>query len=135
MTLISRDHIAEVLRRLNGAENLRPESSVEETSRRIDQVMGADVEGWTNGVHVPDRAAERRTERWLFASVEDYQRDIERLIVEPPFATITWTIRGTANGRELRVPGSSIFEFGDDGLIRRYWLYCDPTKFGPLSAR
>jgi hypothetical protein len=128
-----RDRIVQVLRALNAAENARPRSSAELVSAEIDKLMAPDVEGWTNGRHVPNREAERRAERWLFSQMADYHREVELLIVEPPRATITWTIRGTAGDEQVVVPGSSTFEFDDDGLIRRYWLYCDAAKFAPLS--
>ena len=131
--MVGREEIEQALRALNEAENSRPHSTVESISARIDELMAPDVEGWTNGRHVPNREAERRAERWIFGHLADYHRDIELLIIEPPRATITWTIRGTAGGEQVVVPGSSTFEFDDDGLIRRYWLYCDATRFAPLS--
>ncbi len=129
--MIGREQIASVMRQLNEAENSRPHTSVEETSRRIDAVMSPHVHGWRNGAVVPNRQAEREAEHIGFARCPDYHRDFDRMLVEPPFATIGWTIRGTIDGRKFATPGCSIFEFGDDGLVHRYWLYADLTPFTP----
>jgi hypothetical protein len=64
----SRSEVAEVLRQLNDIENRRSELSVDETIAGIDSVMADDVEGWSNGVHVPNREAERQNERMIFGS-------------------------------------------------------------------
>jgi hypothetical protein len=128
--MITRDQIAKVLHRLNAAENLGRKSSAEEKSRGIDAVMSPTVHGWRNGVPVPDRQAERAAELAGFARCPDYHREFDRMIVEPPRATIGWTIRGTIDGRAIVAPGCSIFEFGEDGLVSRYWLYADLSPFG-----
>lgn len=127
--MIDRDRIAGALRRLNEAENERPKTTVEKVSAAIDALMAPDVEGWRNGVYVPDRATEREVERKAFGALVDYNREIERTIIDPPFASIGWTIFGTFEGREVRAPGSSQFEFNDDGLIQRYWMYFNPEDF------
>lgn len=127
--MVTREMIASALRRLNEAENNRPQSTVEETSARIDKLMAPDVHGWRNGVAVPDRATERAAERIGFGALEDYHRTIEHMIIEPPMASIGWTIRGSYKEHKIVAPGASIFEFGDDGLIRRYWMYTNPADF------
>lgn len=127
--MVTRETIEATLRQLNEAENGRPQATVEETSARIDKVMSADVHGWRNGVLFPNRAAERDAERIGFGALEDYHRDFDLLVIEPPLASIGWTIRGTFRGRKVEATGASIFEFGDDGLVRRYWMYVDPTGF------
>ncbi len=127
--MLTREKIESVLRQLNAAENSRPHSTVEETSARIDAVMSPDVHGWRNGVFVPNRAAERESERMGFGALEDYHRDFDQMVIEPPLGSIGWTIRGTFRGRKIVAAGGSIFEFGDDGLIRRYWMYVDPAAF------
>jgi hypothetical protein len=125
---INRTLIEKVLKRLNEAENRRPFVSVEETIAGIDAVMAADVEGWTNGVHKPDREAERQGERVLFELTADYHRDIERVIIDPPFVAFTWRIRGTAGNKAMEVQGCSILESNAEGKIRRYWLYMDSAQ-------
>lgn len=121
----TRDEIEATLRQLNAAENGELGSSVEAKSAAIDAVMALGVSGWTNGVHVPDRAAERRSESLIFGLLADYRRDFDRLIIEPPHAALNWTIYGTVNDRPLELSGSSTFEFDDSGRIWRYWLYFD----------
>ncbi|KCZ92125.1 nuclear transport factor 2 family protein [Hyphomonas johnsonii] len=127
--MIDRDQIEAALRRLNEAENARPSTGVEAVSAKIDMIMAPDVEGWRNGVHVPDRATEREVERKAFGALTDYNRTIERTIIDPPLASTGWTIHGTFEGREVRAAGSSIFEFNDAGRVQKYWMYFNPEDF------
>lgn len=127
--MVSRETIASALRALNEAENARPTSSVEETSARIDALMAADVEGWRNRTHIPDRATERALEMKAFGALGDYNRVFERVIIDPPLACIGWTIRGSFEGEPVLAPGCSNFEFDGDGKIRKYWMYFDPADF------
>ena len=127
--MVSREQIERALRALNAAENNRPTAGVEETSASIDALMAHDVEGWRGGTHVPNRAAEREMERAGFGALPDYHRDFDVMIIDPPFASIRWTIRGTAQGKPVVAPGASIFEFNEDGLVRRYWMHIDPADF------
>jgi len=127
--MISREKIETMLRELNAAENDRVNTSVEATSARIDAIMAPDVEGWRNGVHVASRAVEREVEKKAFGALVDYNRQFELMIIEPPLAAITWTIRGTFNGQEVKAPGCSNFEFNEEGRVQRYWMYFNPADF------
>ncbi|MXO67434.1 hypothetical protein GRI72_01130 [Altererythrobacter marinus] len=127
--MVTRETIIEALQRLNDAENARHRIGVEAVSAVIDQIMAPNVEGWRNGAHVPDRASEREVERKAFGALVDYNREVERTIVEPPFAATGWTIRGTFDGQPVRAPGSSQFEFNDDGRVQRYWMNFNPEDF------
>ncbi len=127
--MVTREKIAAALRRLNEAENARHRTGVEAVSATIDQIMAPDVEGWRNGTHVPDRASEREVEKKAFGALVDYAREIERTIIEPPFAAIGWTIRGTFDGQAVEAPGSSQFEFNDEGRVQRYWMNFNPEDF------
>jgi len=132
---IDRRSIEQVLHRLNEAENRRPKVTVEETIAGIDSVMAANVEGWHNGVHTPNREAERVGERALFEMMADYHRDFERVIIDPPFAAFTWKVRGTMGGKAVELLGCSVMEINGEGKIRRYWLYADMSAFaGPKST-
>ena len=126
--MTDRTRIERVLKHLNEAENRRPNVSVVETIAGIDAVMAADVEGWHNGVHVPNREAERQGERILFELIADYHRDFERVIIDPPFAAFTWRISGTAGDKALEVFGCSVLEINVEGKVRRYWLYLDSSQ-------
>ena len=129
--MVSRDRIAQTLRQLNAAENSRATTTIEEASARLDAVMAPGVHGWHNATFVPDRATERRGEYGIFTALPDYHRVLDHMVIEPPKACIGWTIRGTLQGREITAPGSSIFEFDEDGLVSRYWLYADLSVFAP----
>lgn len=121
--MVSRETIVATLEALNAAENDRPNSSIEMVSSRIDKLMAPDVHGWWNGKAVPNREAERAGERSAFERMPDYHRTIEQVIVEGAKACIAWTIRATVNGGGIELPGSSIFEFDEDGRIAQYWGY------------
>jgi hypothetical protein len=127
--MVTREQIIATLRALNAAENDRPQSTLENTSLRIDALMAENVTGSRNGVPVADRAAEREVERKAFGNLVDYNRTFELMIVDPPYACITWTIRGTFQGERIAAPGCSNFEFRDDGRIVRYWMYFNPADF------
>ena len=131
--MTGRDDIARMLRQLNEIENRRPGLSVEETIAGIDSVMADDVEGWTNGVHTPNREAERQTERMLFGVLADYHRTFDRVIIEPPLGSVAWTITATANGTPISATGCTNFEVDENGQIRRYWLYLDGSPFSTLA--
>ena len=127
--MVSREKIESMLHALNAAENDRVHAGVEATSARIDQIMAPDVEGWRNGTHFPSRDAERDLEKKAFGALVDYNRQFELMIIEPPLACITWTIRGTFNGQAVKAPGCSNFEFNEEGRVRRYWMYFNPADF------
>lgn len=127
--MVNRETIERVLAALNAAENALSETGVEGVSSSIDKLMSPAVEGWRNGVHFPSRQAERDLEKRAFGSLPDYQRTIERTIIDPPFAATGWTIRGSFEGKPVCAPGSSHFEFSEDGLIRRYWMNFNPEDF------
>ena len=129
--MVSRERIAATLRQLNAAENSRAGSTIEAASGRLDAVMAPGVHGWHNGRAVPDRAAERKGEYGIFTALPDYHRVLDHMVIEPPLASIGWTITGTLQGRGITAPGSSIFEFNEDGLVSRYWLYADLSVFSP----
>ncbi len=131
---IDRSHIERVLKQLNEAENRRPNVSVEETIAGIDAIMAADVEGWHNGVHVPNRDAERQTERMLFESIADYHRVIEQVIIDPPFVAFTWIVRGTAGDKAIEAHGCSVLEVNAEGKQRRYWIYFDSAQIAQILA-
>ena len=127
--MVARETIENALKRLNETENARHRTSVEEVSAGIDAIMAPDVEGWRNGIYVPDRASEREVEKKAFGALVDYNREIERVIIDPPFAAAGWIIRGTFNGEAVEAPGSSQFEFNEEGRVQRYWMNFNPDDF------
>lgn len=131
--MITREQIQDILQRLNEAENARVHTSVEETMARIDEIMAPDVEGWRNGVHFASRDAEREIERKSFGALIDYHRTFQHVLIEPPKACISWTIRGTVGDDRIEAPGCSIFEFNDEGRAQRYWMFFNPADFSYRS--
>ena len=129
--------IREALARLNAAENDLARLGVEGVIRVIDEVLGPNWEGGSNGQPDHGRAEERETERALFTAFPDYHRTLDDIVVEPPLAAIRWTTtathRGTffgipPTGRSLRSSGMSLFEF-EAGRARRSWVYFDTAGF------
>lgn len=131
---VTRSMIEDLIKRLNEAENSRPNVTVDETIARVDAVMADDVEGWTNGVYKPNREAERQGERLLLGAMADYHRDIERVVIDPPFAAFTWRIKGASWGKQLEVVGCSVFEVNSKGKARRYWMYVDTAQWPKPSS-
>jgi len=129
---IDRKLIEELIKQLNEAENRRPNISVEETIAGIDAVMAADFEGWANGVHVPNRETGRQSERMLFESIADYHRDIEQVIIDPPFTAFTWRIRGTLGDKVREVHGCSVMEVNAEGKFQRGWVYFDSAQVAEI---
>ncbi|MHA1472063.1 MAG: hypothetical protein ACTSQW_03070 [Promethearchaeota archaeon] len=107
---VTREIIEETLKKLNEAENNRPNTTVEETIAGIDAVSAVDVEGWKNGVHAPNREAERQGERVLFGIMADYHRDFEKVIIDPPYVAVTWKITGTWGDKPAELVGCSIMD-------------------------
>jgi hypothetical protein len=126
---VTRSMIEDLIKRLNGAENTRPDSTVEETIAAIDKVCAPDFEGRINKEPFHDRETERQGERLLFNMIPDYHRTITRRIIEPPFAAIEWMISGTLNGVPTEMQGCSVLECNDDGLLRRGIVYIDTAQF------
>lgn len=126
---VTREQIESVVRRINEIENARPTHSVDETIAAIDSVMARGVEGWSNNEHRQNRAAERKIEWVLFEFLDDYHRDIERAVIDPPFVSFAWRIKSA--WRNLDMPGCTILEVNEAGLIVCYWIYPDPA---PLMA-
>jgi hypothetical protein len=112
---------------LNLAENDRPASTVDATIAGIDAVHSDDYEGWANGSHLPDREAARKAERVLYEALTDYHRTFDRVIIDPPFASVAWTIIGTIQSAHIEVQGCSNVELG-----RRC---ADPSLLALLRSR
>lgn len=131
---ITRSMIEELIRKLNEAENSRPNCTVEETVAAIDAVCAPDFEGRTNSQTFHDRETERQGERMLFSMVPDYHRNIEQVIIDPPFAAFTWRVRGTSRGKAIDVQGCSVCEINTEGKLRRGSVYSDSAQYASLFA-
>jgi hypothetical protein len=132
-TKVTREQIKNLIRRINEAENARPTRTIEETLAEIDTLMEAGVQGWTNGEHHPNRSVEREFERALFRFLDDYHRDIGRIIVYPPFASFEW--RGGSPKRNLMISGCTVMQASEAGLMARYWVYFDPTPLAGMGMQ
>jgi hypothetical protein len=127
---VTREMIEELIRKLNEAENSRPNCTVEETIAAIDNVCAPDFQGKANSGVFHDREMERQGERWLFTSIPDYHRIIERSVIDPPFAAIEWTITGTPNdiNTPIETKGCSILECDEEGKVKAGTVYFDTAQ-------
>jgi hypothetical protein len=126
---ITRNMISELIKNINEAENSRPHHTVEETIAAIDSVCAPDFEVRSNKGPFHDRETERQFEKWLFTSMPDYNRTIERTIIDPPYATFEWIVRGTIDDKRVEIHGCSVIECNDGGLLKRGTVYVDTDQF------
>jgi hypothetical protein len=132
-TMVSREQIEKLIRRLNEVENARPNRTVEETVSDIGKLIASDAEEWINGNRLESMDAERELERALFGVMDDYHRDIERMVLDPPFASFAWRMRSAK--RNFEGVGCSIIEVNDAGQILRSWAFVDPAPFRVLGMQ
>ena len=128
--LVSREKIQDTIKALNNAENQLSSNGVEKTIALVDNLCTHDVEGWANGEHRPNREAERKFERILLTDIPDYHREIDRTIIDPPYAAFSWRVTGTSKstGKKVNVLGTSHGEFSEDGKLSKYWVYVDSAQ-------
>ena len=125
---VTREMINDLISNLNEAENSRPHNSIEETISAIDALCDPDCEGRSNNEPFHNREMERQFEKLLFSRIPDYVRTIGRTIIDPPYASFEWILRGTIDDKQVEVHGCSVFECNDDGLLKRYTVYVDPAQ-------
>jgi hypothetical protein len=128
---VTRNMIEHLLRKLNEAENSRPNCTVEETVAAIDAVCAPDFQGRLNNQPFHDRETERQGEKMLLTGILDYHRTIGLTVIDPPFVAFEWKIEGTRNDAPVEVQGCSIAEVNGDGLLRRGTVYLDTAQLPP----
>jgi len=125
---VGREHIANVVRALNLAENDLTKTA-RERAAGFWKHMSESVRVCSDGQIVTledgsfptlEDAITNDSELWV--NFPDYQRTFERVIIEPPFVAIGWTITLTAAGTKFTRTGQNQYEFGEDGKIIRSWL-------------
>ena len=126
-TTVTRELIEKQIRKLNEIENDRPNQSAEEITAKLSELLAENIEGWINGNHVSCRSTVDDLDRRLYELVDDYHRDINHLIVDPPFVSFGWCIKSAKHNMESQ--GCSIIEFDGAGLQLRFWMYFDPEPF------
>lgn len=120
--MATRGEIEQTLTTMNAAEN-SPELSAEEKSLLIDDLSHPDVEGWANGIFRGGREQEREQEAFLWSAIEDYHREFDRIVIDPPRAAISWRLTGRLGDDAIDLAGSTIFEFDESARIRQFWMY------------
>jgi len=128
---VTRDLIEKQIRRLNEIENDRPNQSADEIAIKLSALLAENIEGWINGKHISGRSTVDELDRVLYELVDDYHRDINHLVIDPPFVSFGWCIKSAKHNMEAQ--GCSIIEFDEAGLQLRFWMYFDPsplTKIG-----
>jgi hypothetical protein len=131
--MISREEIKTRLSELNSVENQRHVEGVEWTINGIYQILDDNWEGWFNGEHTPNSDVQREKERHFFTMFPDYNRTFDKIIIDPPLASVLWSITATdaTNNHKVNMHGISIIEFNDKGRVIKSWLYADQM---PKSA-
>jgi hypothetical protein len=126
-TVVTRELIEKQISRLNEIENDRSTQSANETVARLSELFAENIEGWVNGKHISGRSAVDELDRALYELVDDYHRDINHLIVDPPFVSFDWCMKSAKH--KLDAQGCSIIESDEAGLHLRSWMYFDPEPF------
>ena len=124
---VTRELIEKQIRRLNEIENNRPNLSADEIAAQLSALLAENIEGWINGKHISGRSAVDDLDRALYELVDDYHRDINHLVIDPPSVSFGWCIRSAKLNMEAQ--GCSIIEFDGAGLQLRFWMYFDPEPF------
>lgn len=126
--MATRPEIERTLTRLNVAEN-SPDLTAEQKSLVIDELSHPDVQGWANGVARGGREQEREQEAFVYSAIEDYHREFERVVIDPPRAAISWRLTGRLGDDAIDLAGSTIFDFDEAARIKQFWLYFnDPLR-------
>lgn len=76
-----------------------------------------------NGVARGGREEEREQEAFLWSTIDDYHREFDKMVIDPPEAAISWLVTGRIGEDTFELAGSTIFEFDGAGRIRRFWMY------------
>ena len=126
---ITRDMIQKLLKNINDAENSRPHHTVEETISAIDSICAPDFEFRRNKGPFNNRETLREFEKWLFTIIPDYNRTIGQTIIDPPYFSFEWIMRGTIDNKGVEIHGCSMLECNEDGLLKRGTVYVDTTQF------
>ncbi len=124
---VTRELIQNQIRRLNEIENNRPNLSADKIAAKLSALLAENIEGWINGKHISGRSTVDELDRALYELVDDYHRDINRLVIDPPFVSFGWCIKSAKLNIEAQ--GCSIVEFDGAGLQVRFWMYFDPAPF------
>jgi hypothetical protein len=126
----TRATIERAIHTINRVENdmsLTPQ----QRSDGIDPVMAPGVQGWGNGTSRGSREEEKASEVALWEAFPNYQRTIERVIIDGDHAAFCWhaTLRNDQEAIELW--GTTVADFDDQGRLTRFWLYYDEPQTGP----
>ena len=130
---VTREQIENVIKRINEIENARPTQSADEIVASLSELYSGNIDVWVNGKHLSGRAAVNELDRGLFELVNDYHRDIDHLVIDPPFVSLDWCVKSVRFS--LEGWGCSILEADEAGLILRSWMYFDPAPFKAIGMQ
>ena len=128
---VTRDLIEKQIGRLSEIENNRPNKSADEIAVEIGALLAENIEGWINGKHISGRSAVDELDRALYELIDDYHRDINHLVIDPPFVCLDWCMKSAKHNLEAQ--GCSIVEFDGTGLQSRFWMYFDPAPLARIG--
>ena len=132
-TKVTREQIENLIRGMIEIENARSICTVDEIVAGISALLAPNSEGWVNGKHIPDRSTKNKLNRALFELIDDYHRDVDHLVIDPPFVSFAWHMKSAKHNFEAH--GCSIFEVDEAVLISRLWMYFDPAPFRAIGTQ
>ena len=130
-TKVTREQIEDLIKRINEIENARPTQSADEIVARLSALFPENIEVWVNGKRIAGRSGVDELDRSLFKLLDDYHRDIEHIVIDPPFASFDWCMKSVKHN--LTGHGCSIIEADEAGLILHSWMYFDPAAFAEIG--
>ena len=132
-TTLTHEQVENLIKRINEIENARPTQSADEIVARLSELFAENIEVWVNGKCIAGRSGADELDRSLFKLVDDYHRDIEHIVIDPPFASFGWCMKSVKHN--LMGHGCSIIEADEAGLILRSWMYFDPAPFAEIGFK
>jgi Zn/Cd-binding protein ZinT len=106
---------------------------VDEIVEGLSPLMTADTEVWANDEHIVGRSGADELDRALFELVDDYHRDIEHIVIDPPLVSFAWRMRSVK--RNFQESGCTIMEINEAGLRPHSWMYFDPEPFKAIGMQ
>jgi hypothetical protein len=121
--VLSSDHIRSVLAKENAAENAKTDAKTK--VENIWTLFSDSWEGGANGGSIISKSQQMKAEIQMFSLLPDYHRTFDLVVVEPPFASVAWSITATSvtSGYRFTANGMSHFEFDSEGKIIKSWVH------------
>ena len=123
---VTREMIEAIVKKINDAENSRPNTSVENTIAMIEECIADDAEGFVNGTYIKEY--KKLVPSGLYTQSADYHRKLNQVIIDPPVVAFTWLVTGTFGDTSREIHGCTVGEINEGGLFQRFWIYLDRSQ-------